>query len=307
MVQPFSVSFAPGVEKIIVLTLEQAGSPVVVLDQPLLQRLEATLRTLPQDARGLVLASAAERAFVAGADLKAIADLDDAALHAYLASASRVYAMISELPYPTCAAIHSHALGGGMELAMHCDGLAGAPTPVRDGQPKPYQVGLPEAGLGICPGWGGTALLPARMTKDPAEAIRRTCAGKALTSDEAIAMGVFDVVAPDARSVVASAAAWVDAQARAGGIGRTHRDGAPSRHAGRGALAAEVVRAIDRVKPEVAGSAPGLAVLAALNACVASGGGAAGFAACLQVEQRELVKLRHTPRAREAIAKFLKR
>ena len=100
-----------------VLTLEQPGKPVVVLDLPLIQRLEATLHALPKDLRGLVLASAGDRAFVAGADLNAIQALDDDQLHQYLAYASGVFAMLSQLPFPTATAIQGAALGGGLGFA----------------------------------------------------------------------------------------------------------------------------------------------------------------------------------------------
>lgn len=282
-----------------VLTLEQPGKPVVVLDHELIQRLDTTLRGLRTNAQwssitGLVLASASERVFVAGADLNAIQVLDDAALHKYLQYASDVFALISNLPFPTAAAINGAALGGGLELAMHCDALIGAPTPVRDGQPKPYPIGLPEAGLSICPGWGGTCLLPARIS--PADAIRRTAAGKPMTSDEAIAAGLFDAVAPSAAELLATAKRWVRDRAASG---RPERDGAPQRHVGRAAFAKAAIPAFDSVRGEIIATEPGRAVAEAVNA-----GLSRGWKACLEVEQRELVRLRHTPAGREAIAAF---
>src|SRR5690349_11459384 len=84
-----------------VVRLEQPGRPVVVLDHELIQRLEATLRALPRDARGMVLASASERVFIAGADLKSISEWDDARLTAYLEYGARVFGMIPRLPFPT--------------------------------------------------------------------------------------------------------------------------------------------------------------------------------------------------------------
>src|SRR5882724_3304833 len=178
---------------VVTVILEQPGKPVVVLDLELIQRLEAALNNVPRTAAGMVLASASERVFVAGADLKSIMELDDAALEKYLAYGSKVFGMISDLPCPTAAAINGAALGGGLELAMHCDGLIGAPPPLKDGQPgRPYPVGLPEAGLCICPGWGGTNLLPARI--DPADAIRQTASGTPMMFDQAKNAGIFDAV-----------------------------------------------------------------------------------------------------------------
>src|SRR5262245_4582661 len=85
------------------ITLEQPGKPVVVLELELMQRLEAALKAVPKDAVGVVIASASERVFVAGADLKAIMALDDNELDKYLQYGSGVFGMISQLPCPTCA------------------------------------------------------------------------------------------------------------------------------------------------------------------------------------------------------------
>ncbi|MFO0857920.1 MAG: enoyl-CoA hydratase-related protein [Phycisphaerales bacterium] len=271
-----------------VLKLEQQGKPVVVLDAELIRRLDATLDVLPKNIIGLVLASASERVFVAGADLNAIQAMADDELHRYLTYASSVYGKLSQLPYPTAAAINGAALGGGLELAMHCDALVAAPGV------KPYPVGLPEAGLGICPGWGGTCLLPARI--DAADAIRRTAAGKPLMFDEAVAAGLFDMVAADQASLLGTARMWVLTKAREG---KLVRDGAPSRHAGRTKWAAETVKALDAVRGEISGTPAGQSVAMCVDAGVTK-----GWKACLEVEQRELVKLRHTPQAKAAIEAF---
>lgn len=297
--QPFTIEIdnAGPSQGVATLLLDQPGKPVVVLDLELIQRLEASLASLSLSLRGLVLASSSERAFVAGADLKSIQDLNDDQLHAYLQYGSKVFGMISALPFPTVAAINGAALGGGLELAMHCDGLVAAPPPAKDGQPgRPYPVGLPEAGLGICPGWGGTAMFAARI--DPAEAIRRTASGTPFTFDEAHAAGLFDQVAADASSLRAVAKAWVAARSQGG----RDRDGAPLRHAGRPAVAASVVAAVDAVRSAVGESDPGRAVLAAVDAASTR-----GWKACLDVEQRELVRLRNTPKGKELIAAFFAR
>lgn len=280
------------------IRLTQPGRPVVVLDHELISSLEATLQALPSGLRGLVVASASERVFVAGADLKSISEWDDDRLLRYLQFGSRVFGLLASFPFPTVAAINGAALGGGLELAMHCDGVVAAPPPARDGQPgKPYPVGLPEAGLAICPGWGGTNLLPARM--DPAKAIAATVAGKTMMIDEAISAGMFDAVAPDASSLLTTAKQWVCAQR--GGMHR--RDGAPRRWIGRLDRVADVLHAADSVKNELAAagtlSEPALAVLSAVNAGLSQ-----GWSEALAVEQRELVRLRHRPDAKAALEAF---
>jgi enoyl-CoA hydratase/carnithine racemase len=270
------------------LKLDAGSRPVVVLDELLVRRLQRTLSTLPRAINGLVLASATERAFVAGADLKAIMALSEAQLHRYLAFASEVYGMLCWLPYPTVAAINGAALGGGLELAMHCDALVGAPGA------KPYAVGLPEAGLCICPGWGGTSLLAARI--DASDAITRTATGKPFMFDEAVAAKLFDDVAKDAASLLPACRGWI---AQRNLQGRIYRDGAPSRHAGRTNVAAKVITGLDSVRASVTKTPAGAAVAACVDAAVTK-----GWSACLQNEQANLVRLRNTPAAKEAIEAF---
>jgi enoyl-CoA hydratase/carnithine racemase len=275
--------------------LEQPGKPVVVLELELIQRLEAALKSIPSTVVGVVLASASERVFVAGADLKAIMAMNDAELDKYLVYGSKVFGMISQLPCPTVAAINGAALGGGLEVAMHCDGLVAAPPPSRDGQPgRPYPVGLPEAGLSICPGWGGTNLLPARM--DPAEAMRRTASGTPLTFDDANAAGLFDAVASSSDKLLDTAKAWVKARSS---HGRASRDGAPLRWIGRHPRSQAGQDALEGVRDQIAATQSGKAVAEAVEAGLSK-----GWQAALAVERRELIRLRHTPAAKEAINAF---
>lgn len=278
---------------IAVVRLEQAGSPMVVLDEPLIQRIEATLLALPSSAAGFVLASASPRVFIAGADLKSIQALADAELDRYLAYGQRVFGMVSALPFPTAAAINGAALGGGLEIAMHCDGLVAAPS----ASGKPYPIGLPEAGLSICPGWGGTNLLPARI--DPTDAIARTAAGKPMAFDEACAAGMFDAIAPSAELLIETCKNWIVSQV---GRGTPSRDGAPSRWNGRAATRERVAAALPAVRDALPHTEPARVVLDAVNA-----GLDRGWQAALEVERRELVRLRSTPAGRAAIEAFFEK
>lgn len=293
--EPFPIEMAASDSSVAVVKLDQ-GRPVVVLDAALIRRLEATLAALPRNAGGLVLASAGERAFVAGADLKAIQQLPDAELHKYLEYAAGVFGRLLDLPYPTAAAIHGAALGGGLELAMHCDGLIAAPSPTG----KPYPIGLPEASLRICPGWGGTNLLPARM--EPAEAIRRTATGEVMNFEQAVEAGLFDAVASSASELIPTAVAWVVSARKER---RASRDGTPRCWIGRACRKgspAEVVRALDRVKPDLPDTESARAVVEAVEA-----GLTRGWSAALKVERERLVYLRSTPTGKAAIEAFFAR
>ncbi len=278
---------------ILTLRLEQPGKPVIVLDHDLIRRLEATMKAVPPGTAGLVLASASDRVFVAGADLKAISEHSDDQLTRYLEYAARVFMMLAETPFPTVAAINGAALGGGLELAMHCDAMVAAPPPAREGQPgKPYPVGLPEAGLGLCPGWGGTNLLPARM--DAAEAIRRTAAGQPMTFDEAAAARLFERVAKDQGDLI-PAARQLCLELRGG----MKPDGAPRKWIGRPDRARAALDALDSVRAELPKTESAGAVAEAVDA-----GLTRGWNAALSVERRRLVQLRHTPTAKAALEAF---
>ncbi|MBS0195231.1 MAG: enoyl-CoA hydratase/isomerase family protein [Planctomycetes bacterium] len=301
---PLTVDESGPFAGIYTLTLEQPGKPVVVLDQALIRDIETAVSRVPRSARGLVLRSASERVFIAGADLKAIQELDDAQLDAYLVYGSRVFGMFSELPFPTAAAINGAALGGGLELAMHCDAIIAAAPRSRDGQPgKPYPVGLPEAGLKICPGWGGTNLLAARM--EPKRAIELTMTGTPMLVDDARAAGVFDRFSENAADLMTTAKQWV---AEAAGKPRPARDGAPlnwigrtggEAFTGRRGVTKAALEALHALTISESGGGSCAAVLDAVNAGLTK-----GWQAALASERSHLIQLRNTPQGREAISAF---
>lgn len=286
---PLEIEDAGDGGAIATLTLEQPGRPVVVIEQSLLEQLDATLDTLPDGLGGFILASSAERAFVAGADLKAIMALDDAELHAYLEFGARVFGRIADLPCPTAAAIHSTALGGGLELAMHCDGLIG----LHDPDAKPYLIGLPEAGLKICPGWGGTNMLPARI--DAETAIVATAQGRAMKSDEAVELGLFDATCSDRDALIGTAKRWLIGQSK------PSRSGMPSRCV-QTTNRDEIGVALERARGVLDSSLHADAVLDAVGTGISD-----GWDAALQCERDHLVRLRNTEPAREAIEAFFAR
>lgn len=272
---------------ITVLTLEQGDRPVVVIDESLLDRLDRTLASMPPGPDGFILESSAPRAFVAGADLKAIMALDDPALHRYLEFGASVFQRISDLPCPSVAVIHGATLGGGLELAMHCDALIGLVDPAA----RPFPIGLPEAGLKICPGWGGTNLLPARI--DAKTAIIATATGVPFNAASAAELGMFDATVPTRDELVPAAVRWISQQ-------RGHTDrGTPMHWIGADAHFAASEAGLDAARRELKPSPEGDAVLDAVAVGLREGWKAAG-----QKERDELARLRHTPPAREAIESF---
>lgn len=284
-------------DHIAVITIEPNQGAMVILDLALIQRLEATfkkVRTLSP--AGVVLASGSPRVFIAGADLKSIEAMSVPELDAYLRYGQEVFGLLCVMPCPTVAAINGAALGGGLELAMHCDGLVVAPpAPGKDGTIKPYLIGLPEAGLQICPGWGGTNLLAARM--DPAEAMQRTCAGKPMTSDEAIAAKLIDDCASSQGELIAAAKTWLKSHRN---IAASRRDGQPSRWIGRDGVRNACLKAYSQHIDSLGQADPGRSCMKAIDAGLEQ-----GWMAALKVEREELNRLRHAPAGKNAISAFL--
>jgi enoyl-CoA hydratase len=174
------------------------GVAVVTIDRPealnalngeLMFELATALDLLEGDleVRALVLTGAG-RAFVAGADVANLAQLDDAfaGREASLAGQDLMNSLAA-LPFPTIAAINGFALGGGLELALACD-LRVAATGAK--------LGLPEVGLGLIPGYGGTQRLPRLI--GTGRALDLILTGRHVGADEALAMGLVNRVANDA-------------------------------------------------------------------------------------------------------------
>lgn len=101
--------------------------------------------------RVVVVRGAGERAFCAGADIDRFSGLGPLEMwRNWTALGHAVFARLAELPQPVVAVVHGNAFGGGLELALAADFRVVAAH---------ARLGLPEAGLGTVPGWGGTERL----------------------------------------------------------------------------------------------------------------------------------------------------
>jgi enoyl-CoA hydratase len=99
----------------------------------------------------IILTGSGEKAFVAGADIRELAENSPLESNVHAMFGQSLMDLIEELGMPTIAAVNGYALGGGLELAMACS-IRIASTNAK--------LGLPEVGLGIIPGFGGTQRLP---------------------------------------------------------------------------------------------------------------------------------------------------
>ncbi len=133
--------------------------------------------------RCVVLTSSHEKAFCVGADLKERNTLTDAELVQQRPLARSAYGGVLALPMPVIAAVDGFALGGGFELALSCDIIVAGEGAL---------VGLPEVGVGVIPGGGGTQLLVRRVGWSRAARMIFTAAK--LPAAEALATGAVDEV-----------------------------------------------------------------------------------------------------------------
>ena len=134
---------------------------------------------------GAIVITGSERAFAAGADIKAMLELEYADVLAGGVAPS--WTGLEQLLTPTIAAVSGFALGGGCELAMMCDIILASDT---------AKFGQPEINLGVIPGFGGSQRLPRAIGKYKAADMVLT--GRMMDADEAERSGLVSRVVPAA-------------------------------------------------------------------------------------------------------------
>jgi 3-hydroxyacyl-CoA dehydrogenase/enoyl-CoA hydratase/3-hydroxybutyryl-CoA epimerase/enoyl-CoA isomerase len=164
---------APGsVNKLDTQTVASLGEAISILEKS-------------TELKGLLLSSA-KPAFIVGADITEFLSLFTAPaekLQQWLGFANGIFCRLEDLPVPTVSAISGYALGGGCECVLATDfRVATADT----------RIGLPETRLGIMPGFGGSVRLPRLLGAD--SALEIIAAGKDLSGDEALKVGLVDAV-----------------------------------------------------------------------------------------------------------------
>jgi len=159
------------------LVFDQPDSRANVLSTRLWNELGHTLASLAHrgDVRGLVLESTKPGIFIAGADLKELADGDTASTRTLIELGLRVLDTLEALPFPTVAAIDGAALGGGLEVALACDFRVCGTNPR-------VQLGFPEIKLGLLPGWGGSQRLTRLVGVE--EALERLLSGESYDASD---------------------------------------------------------------------------------------------------------------------------
>ena len=171
----------------VVLTIDHP--PVNVLSRAVLDRLIERVGEIADDpeARVVVLTSAAEKAFAAGADIREMSSMGPTEALVHGARGQEATRVLERLPLPVIAAVHGACLGGGCEIALACDFVLAS---------EDARFGQPEINLGVMPGWGGTRRLPRRI--GAARARRWILTGGSVSAQTAAAEGLVDRVVPRA-------------------------------------------------------------------------------------------------------------
>lgn len=145
---------------------------------------------IASDARVVVVRSASEKFFSAGADVKKFLDGDVDANMEMIRVSQAAFRRMAAAEQVFIAHIAGHALGGGLEIALACD--------IRVAAPGRYKLGTPEVTLGLLPGNGGTQRL-ARLL-GPSRAMHLLLTGSTFGPDEALQWGLVSALCDEAEA-----------------------------------------------------------------------------------------------------------
>jgi enoyl-CoA hydratase len=174
-------------EQVAIVTIDHP--PMNALDvqtKEALAEVFTELDGLRNDIRAVVLTGAGEKAFAAGADIKAFLELNPATAKRRLMRSHAIYGLVENFEWPVIAALHGYCLGGGLELALCCD--------IRYASEN-TKLGFPEVNLSIFPGNGGSFrgrfFLPLGRLKE------LIFTGEMISAGEAFSYGLIEKVVPD--------------------------------------------------------------------------------------------------------------
>ena len=159
------------------------------LNEQTVREIHAAFATLGDDRHVgvVILTGAGEKAFVAGADINELAQVTPLGGEASSRLGQEALLEIEDLGKPVIAAINGFALGGGLEIALACHFRFASEN---------AKMGLPEVGLGIIPGYGGTQRLPRIVGLGIALELITT--GRMIDAAEALRIGLVNAVLPQA-------------------------------------------------------------------------------------------------------------
>jgi enoyl-CoA hydratase/carnithine racemase len=155
--------------------------PANSYDLEVMRRFAADIdAAVESDARVVLVRSASEKFFSAGADVKKFLEGDVEANMEMIRTSQAAFRRMAAAEQVFIAHLNGHALGGGLEIALACD--------IRLAAPGSYRLGTPEVTLGLLPGNGGTQRL-ARLL-GPSRAMELLLTGRTFSPDDALAWGL---------------------------------------------------------------------------------------------------------------------
>ena len=172
---------------IAILTVNRPKS-LNALNGKTLREMTQAVRELADQSRALILTGAADKAFVAGADIAEMAPMTPWSAREFSELGHVLTALLEDIPCATIAAVNGYALGGGLELAVACDMIFASEN---------AKLGLPEVTLGVTPGFGGTQRLVRLVGKLRAKEIIFT--GEMVDAQTACRIGLVNEVVPQAQ------------------------------------------------------------------------------------------------------------
>ena len=173
---------------------EQDGITTITVDRPdalnalnatVLAELDAVTTTIASArgaTRGVILTGSGEKAFIAGADIKAMSQMSPDEAEAFSRLGQRVTTQLESLPVTVIACVNGFALGGGCEMAMACDFIYATGN---------ARFGQPEVSLGLIPGFGGCVRLIRYV--GPGHAKELIYSGRHVKADEAARLGLVNI------------------------------------------------------------------------------------------------------------------
>jgi enoyl-CoA hydratase len=138
-----------------------------------------------ENIRVVVLTGAGEKAFSAGADIKAMKGMNALKARELSLMGEKLCVSLENLEKPVIAALNGYALGGGLEVAMSCDLRIASES---------SRMGQTEINIGLIPGWGGTQRLTRLVGRTKAKEMVFT--GKMLDAKTAEQLGIVNMVVP---------------------------------------------------------------------------------------------------------------
>lgn len=177
-------------DSIAILTIDRQDKLNALNPQVIEEIGQALLELESEGPRVIIVTGAGERAFVAGADIAAMHEMDPMQAKRFAEVGHAAMALLDRSPIPSIAAVNGFALGGGCEVALACDIRIAAENAL---------FGFPEVGLGILPGLGGTQRLPRLI--GPGLAKELIFSGRRIGAEEARMINLVNHVVPQSEAL----------------------------------------------------------------------------------------------------------